>query len=215
MVRMTRRSLKGLPWSRLISVMLLFALCLSALPQSGALASDAQASCKFKHKVEAGDTLAYLGQLYQVDWTKIADANDLKPPYLLIIDQVVCIPEGVKPDDTSTSTSTGSTANKPTMTVVPSFNSVVVAVVKFPKQAIYNVQVYKKSNYVLYKIGRLRTNKEGAATESYQLPSYVLSAKNMVLCLKNVRTDAQSCVEYTNTYSNLYSNFANCKKNGK
>lgn len=43
--------------------------------------------------VKAGDTLSSIGQQAGLDWTVIAEANNLKPPYTLTPGQVLKVPE--------------------------------------------------------------------------------------------------------------------------
>ena len=191
------QTLSGRPFYRVVSVLLLLALCLAAFPQtSPALAKGA---CKFKYKVQSGDTVAYIAFLYSINWMKIVEANDLTPPYTLSIGQVLCIPEGATaPTETSTSTSSGSKKAKEKITVFASFDSLLVSVENFPKLSIYYVRVFKKSNMVGYRIGRMRTNKEGKASERFKVPGFMAGVKNPIVCLKNVRTDEAICSNYVN-----------------
>ena len=45
------------------------------------------------YTVKAGDTLSPIGQKYSIDWERIADANGLKEPFPLQINQVLVIPK--------------------------------------------------------------------------------------------------------------------------
>jgi LysM repeat protein len=96
----------------LLSVLLSLTLLVSALPQMPAAA----VTCKFKHTVEAGDTIQYLANLYSVGWEQIANANDLLPPYTITVGQVLCIPGGEKPASTTTEKKKG---KEPTLDIVP------------------------------------------------------------------------------------------------
>lgn len=197
--------------ARALGLLLAFAiLAASFTPATPAAA----AACAYKHTVQAGDTLAYLGFLYNIDWLKIAEANKLQPPYLLIIGQSICIPQGASAPSTITNTSEKKGA-VPKLTVIPSPNSVIVSVENFPKLRNYYVRVVKKLALVTYRIGRLRTNKEGEATDNFQLPDYLLTEPYMIVCVKDVLTDATLCVDYENPYSTLYRNYINCIKNGR
>lgn len=44
------------------------------------------------HKVEKGETLYPIGVKYNIDWLSIAEANGLKEPYKIIVDQLLIIP---------------------------------------------------------------------------------------------------------------------------
>lgn len=196
---------------RTLGVLLALAILLGSFTPATPAAA---AACAFKHTVQAGDTLAYLGFLYNIDWQKIAEANKLQPPYLLIIGQVICIPQGAS----APSTITGDPEKKgkePTLTVVPTPNSVIVSVENFPKQRNYYVRVVHKLALSTYRIGRLRTNKEGKATDNFQLPDFLLTEPMMIVCVKDVLTDATLCAEYENPYYKVYRNFIYCIKNGR
>ena len=57
----------------MMSIFLVLTILLSGLPQFQAAA----VTCKYKHKVEAGETLYYISSLYQTNWEDIAKANNL------------------------------------------------------------------------------------------------------------------------------------------
>lgn len=212
------RKLANRPWVRVVYIFLVLVLCFSLAPQKEAQA----ATCKFKHKVKAGETLIYISQLYQYDWKEIAKANDLKEPYTLTVGQSLCIPGGTKPDSTTTTTTTTGTTTttkkQPTVTVSSGPNSVYLKLANFPKHMVYYVRVYSASgegivppgappaptDEVEYKIGRARTDKNGAFEDWFRIPAYVPEARYMILCLKNAWTDESACVKYEHPWYNLY-----------
>jgi hypothetical protein len=197
---------------RLVSFLLILAMCLALFPQS----ASAEVVCKFKHKVQAGDTLITLGILYGIDWKEIADANELVEPYVLTIGQVLCIPGGTRPEGptTTTTTGTGSKKNAPTLTVAAGINMVYVKVDNFPKFIVYYVNLSPRSDMNQERIGRLRTNKVGHAEDWIRIPADVHQTRFMTLCLKNVWTDAVSCIDYENPFFNLIP-VVLCSKNGR
>jgi hypothetical protein len=171
---------------------LILTLVLSALPQTQAAA----VTCKYKHKVLQGETLTYISNLYGISWTKIADANKMSAPYTVMPGQVLCIPEGEKTSSGTSATSTTKKGSKPTLTVSPGISQVLVAVENFPKRTSYYVRVSPSNKPVSYRIGVFTTNKEGDFTDWFNLPAYVRRSPTMTLCVKNVWTDAASCVKY-------------------
>jgi LysM repeat protein len=199
-------------------ILLVLAVSLSVFPVQGVQA----AACKFKHKVEPGETLIYIGQLYQYDWQKIAEANNLKEPYILTPGTKLCIPGGEKPTPTTTVTTNadGTTTTKaktPTLTVGPGINHVYIKVENFPKFMVYNVRIYPIAGHgwlppnaplppagvAEYVIGRIRTNKNGFYEEWMRIPNYVPRHYVMVLCLKNVWTDHIGCLKYDNPWVDI------------
>lgn len=174
----------------LLAAFLILTLVVSALPTSLASA----VTCKFKHKVQEGETLIYIGNLYSVDWVKIADANNLNPPYTVTAGQVLCIPEGEKPANTTSSTN--KETKNATLQAVPGMNEILVSVENFPPKVSYYIRIFPSSKPVSYRIGHFTTNKEGDFTDWFPVPYFIARSPQMTLCVKNVYTDKSSCVKY-------------------
>ena len=171
-----------------VCVALVLTLLLSALPQSQAAA----VTCKYKHKVLQGETLTYIANLYGIDWTKIASANSMSTPYTVIPGQVLCIPGGEKTSGTTTTTKKG---KEPVFTVSVGLSKLLVSVENFPKKTSYYVRVSPNNRPLSYRIGVFTTNKEGDFTDWFDLPAFVMRAPKMTVCVKNVWTDAASCMK--------------------
>lgn len=170
----------------LILAVLALTLIISAIPQTSATA----VTCKWKHKVQQGETLTYIANLYQVGWEKIAAANNLTAPYAIVVGQVLCIPEGVKPDMTKTP---GANAS---LQVSPGINKVLVSVENFAKKANYYVSITPAKVPYRFPLGHFKTNKEGDFTGWFRVPYYIPRSPQMTICVKNVVTDRVSCVKY-------------------
>jgi LysM repeat protein len=180
----------------LICLTLLLTLALSVFPQSQAAA----VTCKYKHKVQQGETLSYIANLYGISWIKIADANNLQAPYTVVPGQVLCIPEGEK---NASSTPTSKKGKEPILTVSSGITNVLVSVENFPKKTSYYVRVYPSDRPVSYRLGVFTTNKEGDFTDWFKLPLFVRRTATMTLCVKNVWTDAASCMKYPDLVYNF------------
>jgi hypothetical protein len=176
----------------ILSVTLMITLVLSGLPQYEAAA----VTCKYKHTVQAGETLMYLSSLYQVKWEDIAKANKLSQPYTISAGQVLCIPYG---ENTTTTTKTKK-GKEPIVTISPSMGYILVSVENFPKKMSYYVKITPTGVSNSYHIGNFTTNKEGEYTGWFKLPLSIPRTANMKLCIKNVWSDAVSCFTYTDPY---------------
>ena len=213
---------------RAVSVLVVVAIVLSVLPVQTAQAR----ACKFRHRVKPGETLIYIAELYQYDWQLIAEANDLKEPYILTVGQVLCIPGGTRPSSTApaATTSTGTTtSNAPTMTAGSAPNSVYVKLEHFPKFLVVYVRIYPTNGEGVtnpnppepppgvteYRIGRLRTDKNGFAEDWIHIPGYVPENRIMTVCVKNVWTDEFMCIQYEHIWWNLYQMLALRGKEGR
>lgn len=176
-------------WLVIASLVLLLALVVSALPQGSAAA----VTCKYKHKVQEGETLIYLGNYYQVYWYKIADANKLQPPYAISAGQVLCIPEGERPD-AGTTTGTKDKAT-PVLDAVLGLSDITVGVENFAPKTPYYIRLFPTGSGYSFRIGNFTTNKEGDATKMFNLPMYLPRTREMSVCVKNTWTDAVSCIK--------------------
>jgi hypothetical protein len=195
-----------------IRVALVFALILAMLPMSTALA----VTCKFKHTVQAGETLIYLGYIYQINWYDIAEANNIGAPYVLTVGQKLCIPGGVKPSETTGTGTEKKSGKEATLTVIPGVGHILVSVENFPGKTPYYVRIFPRGTTVSYKIGHFKTNKEGDFTDWMLVPSYVPRSNQMTVCVKNMWTDATSCIVVDDTYTELnWFSGSSCPKNGK
>jgi hypothetical protein len=176
----------------ILSLFLVLALLLSALPQSQAAA----VTCKYKHKVQAGETLTYIGYLYTVNWLDIADANNIGEPYVIAAGQVLCIPYGTEPANTTTSKK----GKEPKVDIVVNLLRVLVAVENFPKKTSYYVKIFPAGSSVSYHLGHFTTNKEGDFTGWFKISPSIPHTSKVRLCIKNVWTDAVTCITYTDPY---------------
>lgn len=129
-----------------VKTVLVLAMVLAVFAQTTPAAA---VTCKFKHKVKAGENLIGIGQMYQYDWREIAEASDLKEPYVLSVGMTLCIPGGTKPSETTTTTTTDATGTQtttttkvsPSLTTGSSMNSVYVKVEGFSKNTPYSVRI--------------------------------------------------------------------------
>lgn len=180
----------------LICITLALTLLLSVLPQSQAAA----VTCKYKHKVQQGETLTYIANLYGISWTLIADANNMQAPYTVAPGQTLCIPGGEK---TSSGTPTAKKGAQPVLQVVSGLSEVLVSVENFPKKTSYFVRVSPAGWQVSYRLGVFTTNKEGDFTDWFQLPPYIRRSSTMTLCVKNAWIDTASCTKYLDLVFNF------------
>jgi len=191
-----------------IAAALILALLVAAMPTSTALAVQ----CKFKHTVQAGDTVISIADLYGIDWMDIVDANSLSAPYVLAIGQKLCIPGGTKPSDVPT----GSADKKSdaVLVAIPGMGHLLVSVENFAPKTTYYVRLTPRGVGISYRIGRFITNKEGDFTDWMDVPSYVPRSLEMTVCVKNAVTDAVSCVTVDDIYPGLnWFSGSSCTKN--
>ena len=181
--------------AKIVSLFLVMVIVLAALPQSSMAATvlgATDASCKTTYTVKSGDYLIKIANAYDVDWRDLADANDLKSPYVVYSGLKLCIPRGSSSGSTGT-TSTTSTAAK--ITVTKSKNTVTISSSKLPTNNTYFVKVDNANNKKLewYRVGILKTGKQSSLKESFKLPDALRNTSSVNVCLKNMSNDAVMC----------------------
>ncbi|MFN2127991.1 MAG: LysM peptidoglycan-binding domain-containing protein [Anaerolineales bacterium] len=173
----------------------------------------AAATCKFKHKVQPGETLSSIADLYGADWREIAEANKLKEPYVLQVDQVLCIPSGSKPADTDSEDSE-EVSSGPVINVQMGLVSILVEVKGLAKKTVYHLLVGNYPGSYTTNIARFKTNSNGYYKDYFKLPNYYyLQAPRAQVCVKNVWTDKTGCTIIDNlSYYNNNCSYFGCQR---
>ncbi len=180
--------------SRVLAVVLVLAIALAAFPQTGRAAVH-QATCAKSYTVKAGDTLTSIAAQFSVTVQELADLNGLKPPYLIVIGQVLCLPASAKTTSTTTSGSTSTTKFTYDVAVKQVGKRIQVNVSGFPARSNYRVRVGAslrfRDDWVI--VGKIRTNKSGAGEAFYGLPKDLRDRPYYFMCFKNMVTDTLHC----------------------
>ncbi len=202
-------------------LLLLFTFCLSFIPRSPIAAAtptptEKGKKCKYYYKVQPGDTITYIGQLYQIDWREIAEANNLKEPYVLTPGDKLCIPGGVAPEITESETgdATITAKTEPTGSVVGNIGWVYLKLEHFPKNKNYNVIIRPKTSLNSYRLNcftinypdpnkpsaeqcrSIRTDENGFFEGFLRIPTYIPNSPLHELCIKDVWTDDTLCTNF-------------------
>ena len=176
---------------RLFSAMLVLVVLAVTLFQPSVIKPANAATCVKYHVVQAGDTLSNLAQTYGVKTEDLASANNLTSPYVIYIGQSLCIPASTTVTTGTTTTTTTSTSKQPTLLILNFTRKVYIQVTNFPKNTTYYVRAGNREEWV--RIGRLRTNKDGKATDVFNVPAVIDRTSNLTICLKNVITEVVVC----------------------
>ncbi len=181
--------------TRLMGVILVLAFLAGSLPQP-ALAAPAAATgtCNTKYTVKSGDSLSSIALQFKITWTELAAANNLKEPYTIYIGQVLCVP--IASGTTSGGSSTTGSSNKASFSLALKGTFLTISTSNFPAKNFYYVKV-SDGRYLqgptIYKIGMLKVGKNPNHTYAYRLPNELNSADYVMVCLKNVVTDVNTC----------------------
>mgnify|MGYP002623497567 CR=1 FL=1 len=125
-------------WQKISAFLILFVavmLGLVALPTPNASAAT---TCQAQYLVQPGDTLAKIGQRYNVLWTSIAQANNLSNPNRIYVGQKLCIPSSSNQPPPATPPPTGTV---PTIKVVSvtANQAVTISTANFPSNQKFDV----------------------------------------------------------------------------
>jgi LysM repeat protein len=175
---------------RIFSILIVLGLLVSAIPQPVQAAPTA--TCSKMYTVVSGDTLSKIALQFNVTVQALADANNLKEPYVITVGQVLCIPGTT----TTGGGTTGSTSKAPDFTVTRDGNRITVKLVNFTPKRPYRLTIGPDSrtsspNWI--RLGLLRTNKAGVGQRTFQLPRDFRERPSYRMCLKDQVTDAVMC----------------------
>lgn len=202
-------------------LLILFTFCLSFIPRSPTSAATPTPTqkgkkCKFYYRVQPGDTITYIGQLYQIDWREIAEANNLQEPYVLTPGDKLCIPGGVAPEITESETgeATITAKTEPTGAVVGGMGNVYLKLEHFPKNKSYNVIIRPRTSLNSYRLNcftinypdpakpsveqcrPIRTDENGFFEGFLRIPTFIPNSPIHELCIKDVWTDDTLCTNF-------------------
>ncbi|MBN1536102.1 MAG: LysM peptidoglycan-binding domain-containing protein [Anaerolineales bacterium] len=180
-----------------LGLLLILTFLMVSIPQQ----QPALGACAYKYKVQAGDTLYAIAALYNVTLTELADANDLKSPYVITVGQILCIPTGAtKPSATKTPSTTTTTSDdddedssNEAYSVVSSGDVVWVGMANFEKEHFYYLKAYdggaKYWTASYYKLGIFQTDNEGKYGAWWHLPANLRDKNRITICVKDAIDD--------------------------
>jgi len=176
--------------AKAFSVLIVLALLVSVVPQPVQAATTA--TCSKMYTVATGDTLSKIALQFNVTVQALADANNLKEPYVIVAGQTLCIPGTTT---TGGTTSTGTTSTAPGFTVTRDGNRITVKLANMTAKRPYSVKIGPdiRANTNWTRLGTIRTNKVGAGQKSFQLPKGFRNQPSYAMCLKDQVTDAVKC----------------------
>ena len=179
--------------SRLLMACLAFSLLGALLPGPVTAASlSATPKCGTPYMVKQGDTLAAIGKKFEVKPYTIADGNKMVSPYTIYVGQKLCIPEKDKNGSIP-----GKNANALAAYFTAGFSpkGIYVQPYNYPKHPVWvkgDDAGTKAKTFV--KIGKLNAKATGNSRVNYTLPSELMKAKTLKVCLKDILSDYNQCV---------------------
>ena len=155
----------------------------AAAPQ--AVAPLAPISCALLHAYQSGETLAQIAARYQVSVAELQAANPWLASQSLQADCSLCIP----------ASKVIYWHNKAELHAYLILGHLTVYGWDFPKNTRYNVRVMANRSDVWYKIGYLRSAKNGDVLAHFKLPKDIRYPKRLKVCLKEIDTGWTICTQ--------------------
>jgi LysM repeat protein len=186
----THLSRKSKWLARIIAILLMASLLAVLVPATGLAAKD----CDTTFEVRRTSTLAGIAKAYGYTAAQIVDANNMKKPYTIYVGQRLCIPEKSEkvPKVDSSYTS------KPAAYFVvgrTSEGKIILVTYNYPKTTVLIKGMNAGSSArKFYKIGTLNiTSSTNNHAYLYKLPSDIVNAKSLLVCLKDQTSNNLQC----------------------
>jgi LysM repeat protein len=168
-----------------LTVLFALALLAAALPQPAQAAVTSTAPCVTNYTVLKGDSTTSIARKFGLGWWEIAKANNLTKPYNLKEGQALCIP----PKGWAGQKAAGS------MTAFSQGYKLVITVSGFDTRYIWAVNAKDTTRKIAgnYKVGQMVIPANTKMTQAFVLPTELLNAPYLQVCLKNLTTNDKIC----------------------
>jgi LysM repeat protein len=176
----------------LFSLAIMFGLvAASFLPTSAA--TDTASTCKQWHTVKRGEYLSMIARMYDTDWRTLAEINDLDNPSRIYPGQKLCVSVSGSGSGSPVETPAPGTGVRVTALEVEEDQYVTLQGKKMVANSRYTIYLSKYGAYPTGAIfmGSVLTDKNGAFTKTYRIPSKLVDIAKIAIHLSNGR-DATS-----------------------
>ena len=139
------------------------------------------AGCQIQYTVQRGDTLARIGERYGLEWTRLAQLNNLANANLIYTGQKLCIPTGASPSPTPQKIPTISIVS-----VVPG-QSVTIRTAHYPANQQFDVLMGAYGSKGINGTWVTSTNSGlgGSFTATYSIPAAWRGADRIAIRLQS------------------------------
>jgi LysM repeat protein len=145
------------------------------------------ATCAERYTVREGDTKSSISRRFDMDWDDIADASDIDPSDRIRPGQRLCIPEVDDDERPNASVRLRASATHRLLTLnisgLTQKKAVFITRVRDPRVGVGGFT----------KLGNVKVKKGDTATKSFTIPSELLNALYLQVCIKNASTDEMRC----------------------
>jgi len=165
-----------------LAILVVLSMLLGAFPKP-ALA----ASCESYYTVKSGDTKTSIAHKFGIDWSDIADANDMDNTDKPVVGDRLCIPFKDDKDlaNPNVKLKVGITHTALTITITGLSDKRSVFIVRV-RDARVGIGGY-------YKLGRLKAKKSSTNKATFSIPKELNKTLYLQVCVKNSTTDEMIC----------------------
>lgn len=166
-----------------LAILIVLSMFLAASPRP-ALA----ATCDSHYVVKAGDTKTSIAKRFGLDWSAIADANDMDVTDRIKVGQRLCIPPEDNEEDTP---------NPDVKLRVSATHTLLNLTVSGldDKKAVFLVRVRDVNVGIggFYKLGRMKVKENKTVKQGFAIPTALMKTLYLQVCIKNSTTNEMKC----------------------
>ena len=160
-----------------------------------ALAATEMASvCTQWHTVARGEYLSMIARMYNTDWRTLAEINNLTDPSRIYAGQKLCVATGSSGSSSQGSTPSTSSGVRVYALSVEEDQFVTLQGKKLAAYSRYTIYLSKYGTYPIGAtfLGSVVTDKYGAFSETFRMPSKLVDVQKIAINISNGRGDATS-----------------------
>lgn len=164
-----------------LAILIVLSMLLAASPQTAQAAT-----CDTYYRIKSGDTKSSIAELFDLKWSEIADANDLRSGYIPKVGQRLCIPESNNNEDNpNVKLSATSTHTLLTLKITGLSDKKAVFVIR-TRDSRVGVNGW-------YMLGRMKAKKNTTNKDVFAIPTQLLKTTYLQVCAKNQTTNEMVC----------------------
>ena len=166
-----------------LAILIVLSMFLAASPRP-ALA----ATCDSHYIVKSGDTKTSIAKKFGLDWTAIADANNMDVTDRIHVGQRLCIPAQDEDEDTP---------NPDVKLRVSATHTLLTLTISGldDKKAVFLARARDANVGIggFYKLGRMKVKENKTTKQSFAIPKELMSTLHLQVCVKNSTTNEMEC----------------------
>jgi LysM repeat protein len=165
-----------------VAILIVLSMLLGAFPKPAQAAT-----CRTYYTVKEGDTKTSIAKKFGLDWTEIADANDMKVTEKPQVGDRLCIPFKDDEDQANPNMRLRVAATHTVLTLTITGLS--------DKKGVFIVRVRDARVGVggFYKLGRMKAKKSTTNKATFAIPKELSKTLYLQVCAKNSSTDEMIC----------------------